>query len=308
MSLWYVGELFPTLFFRVSTLRFLSVFTFAFVLCLFPQIVYSADVTVAWDPNTEPDLAGYLVYYGTSSRTYPFSIDVDNSTIHTISDLAEGRTYYFAVTAYDFNGNESDFSEEISLYLSENGGEVFGDVPPGYWAEDAIYKIYDAGITKGCSQNPLLFCPDTTVTRSQMAIFLEKATHGSDFNPPMGSGVFDDVPVNHWAADWIEQFYNDGITSGCSKNPLLYCPDGTVTRAQMAVFLLRAEHGSSYTPPSANGIFVDVPVNNWAAAWVEQLFNEGITSGCSNNPLLYCPDGSVTRAQMAVFLVRTFGL
>jgi hypothetical protein len=76
----------------------------------------------------------------------------------------------------------------------------------------------------------------------------------------------------------------------------------------MAVFLLRAEHGSGFTPPPATGIFDDVPVSHWAAAWIEQLFNEEITSGCSSNPLLYCPDDTVTRAEMAVFLVRTFGL
>ena len=56
------------------------------------------------------------------------------------------------------------------------------------------------------------------------------------------------------------------------------------------------------------GIFIDVPINHWAADWIEQLFNEEITGGCSSNPPRYCPDDAVTRVQMAVFLVWTFGL
>ena len=76
----------------------------------------------------------------------------------------------------------------------------------------------------------------------------------------------------------------------------------------MAIFLLRSKHGSSYTPPDAIGIFADVPVTYWAANWIEQLYIEGITGGCASGPLRYCPEASVTRAQMAVFIVRTFGL
>jgi hypothetical protein len=74
----------------------------------------------------------------------------------------------------------------------------------------------------------------------------------------------------------------------------------------MAKFLLRAKHGSEYTPPT--GIFADVPTTYWALSWIEQLYAEGITGGCSLSPLSYCPDSSVTRAEMAKFLVLTFNL
>jgi hypothetical protein len=79
-----------------------------------------------------------------------------------------------------------------------------------------------------------------------------------------------------------------------------------VSRAEMAIFLLRAEHGSGYTPPAATGVFTDVPTSYWAAAWIEQLAAEGITGGCGGSN--YCPDQPVTRAQMSIFLVRTFNL
>ena len=87
-----------------------------------------------------------------------------------------------------------------------------------------------------------------------------------------------------------------------------YCPSDPVTRAQMAIFLLRAKHGSGYTPPSVGEStgFTDVPATHWAAAWIKQLAIEGITTGCGGNN--FCPETPVTRAQMAVFLVRTFNL
>jgi hypothetical protein len=77
----------------------------------------------------------------------------------------------------------------------------------------------------------------------------------------------------------------------------------------MAVFILRAKNGSSYTPPPATGIFRDVPVagKEWMQSWIEQFYKEGITSGCSTEPLNYCPEQPVTRAQMAVFMDRAFG-
>ncbi|HUE99838.1 MAG TPA: S-layer homology domain-containing protein, partial [Anaerolineales bacterium] len=74
------------------------------------------------------------------------------------------------------------------------------------------------------------------------------------------------------------------------------------------VFLLRSKHGSAYNPPGIGGGtgFTDVGPGYWAAAWIKQLVAEGITSGCGAGT--YCPEAPVTRAQMAVFLVRTFNL
>jgi hypothetical protein len=148
----------------------------------------------------------------------------------------------------------------------------------------------------------------TEVTRDQMAIFLLRGKHASTYTPPKATGIFQDVPTDFWAADWIEQLAIEGITLGCNVNPKLYCPNTAVTRDQMAIFLLRAKHGSDYVPPKATGIFQDVPTDYWAADWIEQLAAEGITSGCSVTPKLYCPTTPVTRDQMAVFLVRNFNL
>ncbi len=189
-----------------------------------------------------------------------------------------------------------------------NVAPTFADVPLTYWASSYIERLYNAGITGGCSTVPLNYCPDNIVTRAQVAVFLLKSMHGSSYTPPsVGiSTGFADVATSYWAAGWIKQLAAEGITSGCGAG--FYCPENPATRAEMAVFLLRGKHGSSYTPPtvgSGTG-FTDVPNNHWAAAWIKQLVVEGVTSGCGNNN--YCPDNSVTRAQMAVFLVKMFNL
>jgi hypothetical protein len=138
-----------------------------------------------------------------------------------------------------------------------------------------------------------------------MAVFLERGMNGSGFVPPPATGsVFLDVKAGDFAASFIERLAADGITSGCGNNN--YCPGAVVTRAQMAVFLLRAKYGSSYTPPPASGVFADAPLGSFAVAFIEQLAAEGITAGCGGGN--YCPNAKVTRDQMAVFLVRTFGL
>ena len=71
------------------------------------------SVRVAWDANTEPDLAGYVVHYGSASRTYTNAVNVGNVTTVTLTNLVQGGVYYVAVTAYSTTGLSSDFSNEI---------------------------------------------------------------------------------------------------------------------------------------------------------------------------------------------------
>jgi len=181
--------------------------------------------------------------------------------------------------------------------------QTFNDVAADYWAYSFIETLVGNGVTAGCGND--IYCPEDVVTRAQMAVFLERGMNGSSFSPPAATGnVFLDVGPSDFAASFIEQLALDGITAGCGNNN--YCPNTTVTRDQMAVFLLRSKYGAFHSPPAATGVFSDVPTNHWSAAWIEQLAAEGITAGCGNGN--YCPDNPVTRAQMAVFLVRTFGL
>lgn len=185
---------------------------------------------------------------------------------------------------------------------------VFSDVRTEYWASEFIERVYTAGITGGCGGAALKYCPEEIVTRAQMTVFLLRGIHSSSYTPPdvVGNTGFNDVSPSYWSAAWIKQLAAVGITAGCGNGN--YCPEAPVNRAQMAVFLLRAKYGSSYTPPAVGSStgFEDVPRNHWAAAWIKQLVAEGITAGCASGN--YCPETPVTRAQMAVFLVRTFNL
>ena len=93
--------------------RFFSLVALVSVLILFPFVTHGAEVTLAWDANTEPDLAGYNIYYGTASGDYSDSIDVGDVTEYPVTGLDDGGTYYFAATAYDEDDNESAYSEEL---------------------------------------------------------------------------------------------------------------------------------------------------------------------------------------------------
>lgn len=83
----------------------------------FPFLAHGAEVTLAWDANTESDLAGYKIYAGLSSGIYTEINDVGNVTQYIKGDLIEGETYFFIATAYDNSGNESGYSQEVSYYV-----------------------------------------------------------------------------------------------------------------------------------------------------------------------------------------------
>ena len=119
--------------------------------------------------------------------------------------------------------------------------------------------------------------------------------------------IFTDAPPSHMFYSYINAIYDAGITTGCAANPLRYCPQNLVTRAEMAVFIERAM-GSFNPTPNPAGNFADVPADFWAAKFIDQFYNDGITTGCAANPLRYCPQNFVTRAEMAVFLVRAFDI
>lgn len=271
------------------------------------------------DPDGGPD------YVNTSDAD---TADFMTGTFDFLTTTTDATTGYAAdgnrlvQRWFWYSLNELRYYYGGTLYDPENGGartavgdawlnyiRTFDDVTVDHWAFFWIDALYDSGITGGCGTNPLIYCPDQSVNRAQMAVFLEKGMRGASYSPPGPSGtVFGDVSSDYWAAAWIEQLAADGITAGCGGGD--YCPEDPVTRAQMAIFLERAMHWpSAYSPPSGTGsVFGDVGPSYWAVDWIEQLYSDGITGGCSTSPLQYCPEDPVLRSQMAVFLVRTFNL
>ena len=120
------------------------------------------------------------------------------------------------------------------------------------------------------------------MTRAQLAVLLVRALNGGA-SPSAATGtLYDDVAATDLAADYIEQLALEGVAVGCGGGN--FCPGAAVTRDQLAVFLLRLEHGAGYA----------------------QLALEGITQGCDANN--YCPSQVVTRDAMAVLLAQTLGI
>jgi hypothetical protein len=113
---------------------------------------------------------------------------------------------------------------------------------------------------------------------------------------------FVDVPQADIFHSYVEKLFRNGVTAGCGAGA--YCRNFPVTRAQMAVFLLKAKLGSGYTPPPCTGaVFNDVPCTGGIFdPWIEDLAARSITGGCGGGN--YCPADPVTRAQMAVFLLK----
>jgi len=232
-------------------------------------------------------------------------VDNGNGTATLSGTPAFGSSGTYPLTFTASSGFGTDATQNFTLIVSVD--PIFVDVPASHWAYQYINALYYAGITGGCGTSPLVYCPETPITRAEIAVFLKRGIHGNTYQPPIPATIhFVDV-IGHWAQNWIEDLYSEGITAGCSLSPLSYCPDQYITRDQLAIFLLTAKHGSGYVPPPATGtMFSDVPADYWAAAWIEELANEGITAGCGNGN--YCPINPVTRAEMAVLLVRAFNL
>jgi hypothetical protein len=127
--------------------------------------------------------------------------------------------------------------------------------------------------------------------------------------PRLVTANFSTVPAGFTDVAPADFFYHAvnlmkarGITTGCSVAPLKYCPNDNVTRTQMAIFIVRAVVGGDTFSYSSTPYFADVPANAFGFAWIQKMFELGITAGCGGGN--YCPNDTVTRGQMAIFVTR----
>jgi ABC-2 type transport system ATP-binding protein/lipopolysaccharide transport system ATP-binding protein len=145
--------------------------------------------------------------------------------------------------------------------------------------------------------------PGWRTTRAGVAVALVDALHGGEFVPTPASGVFSDLPAGHADAPYVEELARLGLVAGF--------PDGSfhaeepVTRAQLAVLLVKARHGARPALPPAEGFLADVPAGYWAAQFVEQLVREGIA--CAYGDGSFQPDQAVSERDLELLLERALG-
>ena len=184
---------------------------------------------------------------------------------------------------------------------SAASGAPYPDVPADAYYRWPVADLHARGLFAGteCDEG---FCPGEPIDRATMAVWLVRIFDGSDPPPVTASPRFADVASSHPHAAFIERLADMGVTGGCGDGTN-FCPDRSVTRAQMATFLSRGYD----LPAGPDPGFSDVPDDAWYAADVARLAASGITRGCGDGTV-FCPGRETTRAQMATFLAASSSL
>ncbi len=253
-------------------------------------------LTVGSIPYFVNGLGGMSIYdFGTPIAGSEVRYNGDYGSMLVVADETD-ITYQFI--------NRSDQVIDTFTQTKSTPTPTFEDVPADHWAFIFIETVAEAGLVSGYPDGT--YRPYEYVTRAELAVMLLQGIYdlgGSYTPPPATGGTFTDIE-GHWAEDWIEALAQEGITSGYGDGT--FRPDNGVTRAEISIFLLRAKYGSEYSPPPPDGgLFSDI-AGHWAEAWIEALSEEGITAGYPDGT--YRPQFAATRAEMAVFLLRTFSI
>ncbi len=292
-------------------------------------LVAVGDGVIRWisDPgNTSSVYLGIDHGNGWLTRYIHMNNDSEGTDDGQVYGIAPGLVYGSVVTAGQLigwvgdSGNAEGAGSHLHFELRRNPDGGHGDAvdPNPYlvnaesnWTgqfrdddgsvhENNIDEIYLAGITVGC--NPPLdnkFCPHRSITRGEMAAFIARALSLGDMT---GTPAFDDLE-GHLFENAIDKIVTAEIGFGCTETS--FCPDRPLLREEMAELLVRA---FGYENPDGIDFFVDDDGNPFEAS-INKLANHRITVGC--NPPdndRFCPDRTLTRAEMATFFVRALNL
>jgi hypothetical protein len=182
-------------------------------------------------------------------------------------------------------------------------GASFTDVPASGVFYRFIETLLHNAVTAGCG--PGLYCPASSTTRQEMAVFVLAAKEGGAFVPPAcTASPFPDVPAASPFCPFIAELAQRGVVGGCGGGN--YCPANPVTRQEMAVFALATLDPVFVPPPCTVPPFADVPITSPFCPFIAELASRGVVAGCGGGN--YCPASAVLRQEMAVFVSGTFGL
>jgi hypothetical protein len=286
----------------------------------------SQTPTLTW--NASIAATSYDVYLGTSSP--PAFTGTTTNTSYAPPRLLPNQTYYWQIVANDslgmnpsavwpFTTVDPSCSYSVSpILIGFAGGPASLNVTAGpacYWTGStaAAWLTIPSGSGTGNGAIPLNAAANNGTARLASIAFVNQTVGVMQGGSPTVQ-IFDDVSSGDPYFDYVSLMSNYGITVGCQTSPPLYCPSEAVTRAEMAVFIVRglnlATNTSLTYPPTA--YFQDVPPSGITDSeyfpYVQRLAQLGITVGCQTSPALFCPDESIPQAQMAVFVIRAWML
>ena len=184
----------------------------SFLLALSPLTTFAApSITLAWDPSPDSSVVGYKVYWGVATRNYTNSLSAGSATTLTVSNLVVGRTYYFAATAYDTNGIESDYSVEASgSVVLPNQQPTLNAISPVAINEGAGPQTVNlSGITSGATnENQTL---TVTATSSNPSLIPNPTVN---YTSPSTTGTLTFAPLAfQYGTSTITVTVNDGAAS-----------------------------------------------------------------------------------------------
>ena len=166
-----------------------------------------------------------------------------------------------------------------------------GDAPAEFSAALKALESADVLSGTGCGDGKL--CPNGSIPRWEAAVWLTRVLDGTD--PPDGLTTrFADVDATAWWAPHTERLAQLEITNGCATDPARFCPQDSVSREQMAALV-----ASAFDPEPASPAGFEDTSGSFAASDIDALHAAGVVAGCSTDPLLFCPERSTTRAEMA---------
>ncbi len=191
------GRQIKNFFKRDSGAKLFLIMAFIFFFSPFISLceVQAASVTLTWDRNQEPDIAGYKIFYGTTTHNYINSITVNDranqplTRSYTVTGLQDGVTYYFAIKAFDLAGQQSDFSDEVSIKINGNSGGGGGTVGADWyknasWIEAGSVSLNHEwkkiNLTK-TFQNPVVIVGPPTFNGAQPCIIRLKNVGSRSF-------------------------------------------------------------------------------------------------------------------------------
>ena len=269
---------------------------------------YGIEIQTSLSPNTVDEISiasdGTSMVMATQEGKFAnltMALDmIDASYEFMINDIIVDASQSLYLSVQDSQGRlalssptsaSSNFGIEITQ-VNDKGNHLFGNDDINIEANDTEYIYYGSWNGTG-----------------DMRIEIDHESNGSIdetiFLSNERVSIFSDMSAGDEMYPYVKALYDAGYTSGCSTEPLLFCPDTVMDRGMAAVFMLRGQYGASYTPANPTGIFGDNwNAGPWAQKWSEAMYNEGLSSGCSSNPLMYCPWIQLNRQEASVFGLR----